>query len=428
MTEQELVKQCLGDICRKNGFEDLSVMTQRDFEFISSEMEERTGTLISVSTIKRLLHGEFSRIPQSATLNAISSYLGFKSWQEYKLSQQSPAKTTVKEIKPALPEKRPVTVSVSWKWLGFTLVTAGIIVFLSFVRLTPKHASNFSTASFGARKTTENAIPNTVVFNYNIDGVQADSFFIQQSWDRRRRVRIYKNNYTLTDIYYEPGYHVAKLIANDTIIKTVDISIPTDKWVFYAKESGFKNNPRYIKSANPIKDGSLVIDKKSLDSSQINPADEKVYLYTYFPKNISVSSDNFTLKARVRMKEVRNAQCPFIMYEVYCQRYFMYFKSFQKGCASESDAQFGDKVLNGKRADLSSLCADITRWNDIEMTVRNRQVSISINNELVYTSAYNHTAGLITGLGFISSGLCEVDFTELKGAGGKVVYSNDFNQ
>ncbi|MEI9809516.1 MAG: hypothetical protein WDO16_17520 [Bacteroidota bacterium] len=41
----------------------------------------------------------------------------------------------------------------------------------------------------------------------------ADSFFIQQSWDKNRRVKIDKHSHTLTDIYYEPGYHIAKLIA-----------------------------------------------------------------------------------------------------------------------------------------------------------------------------------------------------------------------
>ena len=48
--------------------------------------------------------------------------------------------------------------------------------------------------------------------------------------------RIYKNHYTVTDIYYEPGYHLAKLIANDSAIRVAEVSIPTDRWVFYANE------------------------------------------------------------------------------------------------------------------------------------------------------------------------------------------------
>lgn len=86
VSEQDLVKECLIEIFRLNGYENVSRLTQRDYEHISHEIETKTTTLISVSTLKRLLNGAFSRIPQTATLNAISNYLGYKSWQEYKLS------------------------------------------------------------------------------------------------------------------------------------------------------------------------------------------------------------------------------------------------------------------------------------------------------------------------------------------------------
>jgi hypothetical protein len=38
---------------------------------------------------------------------------------------------------------------------------------------------------------------------------------------------------------------------------------------------------------------------------------------------------------------------------------------------------------------------------------------------------YKTSAGLITGLGFISNGLCEVEFVELKGLDGKTIYQNN---
>ena len=99
MTEKELVKICLTEICRKNGISETSMMVQRDFEHISQSIDENTGVLISLSTIKRLLNGEFSRTPQIATLNAIAAYLGFKSWREYKSSMKN-------DIDYILPEPR----------------------------------------------------------------------------------------------------------------------------------------------------------------------------------------------------------------------------------------------------------------------------------------------------------------------------------
>jgi hypothetical protein len=426
MTEQDLVKRCLNQICKKNGFDDPSLMVQRDFELISRELEASTEILLSVSTIKRLLHGEFSRMPQIATLNAVSSYLGFKNWQEYRISVQESIPEKVQERNDVVvPARRPVF-SLNWKWIGLAIVVIGIIVFFSFVKKSSKPGLNDRKAQFSARKTTAASIPNSVVFNYNIDKVNADSFFIQQSWDRNRRVRIYKNTYTLTDIYYEPGYHTAKLIANDSVIKTVDVSIPTDKWFLFAKDLNPNSIPQYLNHINPVRNGYLTLEKSDLDSSRIKTEEEHKYIYTYFPGNIEVSSDNFIFRTRVRVKEVRQNQCPVIMYEIFCQKYFMFFESMPIGCASEMDLEFGENYVSGKRADLSSLCTDIDQWTNIEVRVQNKQASIFFNNKQVYTSTYNNSSGLITGLGFISNGLCEVDFVELKGLDGKVVYQDNF--
>src|SRR5688572_20441114 len=319
--EQALVRTCLLEIFRRNGYGDDALLTHRDFEHISHEIEAKTTTLISVSTLKRLLNGEFSRIPQTATLNAISNYLGFKNWQDYKLSflqngipapeQKQDQKTSSAPFKKTTGHFsrrfKLVTISV------FSLVCVAII-FL-FIRYSSRSVTgDVASATFSAEKTTSNEIPNTVVFHYNIDNVVADSFFIQQSWDQNRRVKIFKNNYTLTDIYYEPGYHIAKLIANDSVIRTVDISIPTDRWFLFAKDMSPKSVPQYIKpTTSIIHDGVLKLHPADLATNQINGMEEKRFVYAYFPSDIKVNSDNYILKTRVRIDEVKHNLCPNIM-------------------------------------------------------------------------------------------------------------------
>lgn len=429
MTEQELVKKCLTGICKRLGFYDLSVLTQRDHELISQEIENHTAILISVSTIKRLLNGEFSRMPQRATLNAISTYLGFKNWQEYKISLNNSSDIVNQaggDMDTRSPKSRNPGYAINRRWVWPAAIAMGVIAIFSFISFSSRSVSHYDTAQFTARKTTDNAIPNTVIFNYNIDKVEADSFFIQQSWDKNRRVRIYKGSYTLTDIYYEPGYHTAKLIANDSIIKTIDVSIPTDRWFLFAKDKSPKSIPRYISSNGAVKNGHLALDKADLDSNRINTDDEKLFAYTYFPKKIEVNSDNYILTARARMKKVRNNYCPYILYEVFCQKRFMFFTSTSTGCASESQLQFGENYVSGKKVDLSPLSADVTQWMDIKMVVKNRQVTIFFNNKPAFTTTYNNPSGLITGLGFFSNGLCEIDLVELKSLDGRVVYQNDF--
>ncbi|NIJ54390.1 hypothetical protein [Dyadobacter arcticus] len=423
MTEQDIVKQCLIGIFKKNGYQKLDGLTQRDFDHVGNEIERFTGISISGSTIKRLLSGQFSRLPQIATLDAISKYSGFKNWQEYKsalkqgendkLSENAFEDPKIEKIKKAKPENKTLKLALT----GLIVTAIGILAFMQLSR----RSAHFEKASFSMRKTTADNIPNTVIFQYNVDDVVADSFFIQQSWDSSKRVRIFKNNYTLTDIYFEPGYHIAKLIANDSVIKAIDVSIPTDRWFLFAKDN-LSGMPQYITTSNAHSGVDFGITAKDLTDNKIDITKEKFYVSTFFPGKIDVSSDNFTLKTRVKIKEVRKNFCPYVALEIFTQRYPMFFTITPKGCVSEAMVQFGEKFISGKETDLASLGFDVKQWMDIELIVKNRHARITLNNKEIFTITYKNTSKLIAGLGFMSNGLCEIEFVELKGLDGKVVY------
>ena len=85
LTERQWVQRCMAELCRKAGFADCSNLVQREMEFICDNIETKTGVLISLSTMKRLFKGQFSRQPQIATLDAISMFLGYQHWQDFKL-------------------------------------------------------------------------------------------------------------------------------------------------------------------------------------------------------------------------------------------------------------------------------------------------------------------------------------------------------
>jgi transcriptional regulator with XRE-family HTH domain len=407
MTDRQLIELGAQELAARQGFAAANDMRQRDLEYLCSRIEESSGILISLSTIKRILNGQYNRLPQVATLNALSVYLGYTDWQAFKSAKLAAAE------KHPLPRRR-------------SLIGAGISLLLLMVILSwnyfSRSAATAGTAAFSVRKTTKNAIPNTVVFTYDIDHLHGDSFFIQQSWDRNRRVRIYKNSHTLTDIYYEPGYHTAKLFANDQIVKTMDVSIPTDQWFFYSKESLTRGLPAYIHTDSPIRNGILGLDRQTLVASKIEPDKPQVYLYTYFPTSIEADADNFRLTARIKMTEMRNTACPFIMSEINCQRGFMYCTYTMPGCTGGISAQFGDHVINGKNNDLSPLAFDVLQWHQLEIVNRQREVTITIDGKAVMTKRYTVSAGLITGLGFHSNGLCQVDSIRLAGLDGKTVY------
>ena len=127
------------------------------------------------------------------------------------------------------------------------------------------------------------------------------------------------------------------------------------------------------------------------------------------------------------MKEVRNNLCPYITIEVYGQRYFMLLKSTPKGCANLASMRFGEKEINGKETDLASIAFDVTQWTDVELSVSDKHVTIKINDQQAFVTSYQNTSKLITGLSFISNGLCEIDHVALVGLDGKIVYKDNFD-
>ncbi len=417
MTDRQLITEAAEEVAVKQGFTDRREMRQRDLEYLRECIEEKSGILISLSTIKRILNNQYDRQPQVATLNALAVYLGFADWQSYKAGKTLAV--------PRIPQ--PLTVArPAFFWQRSRLVAIVGVGFLLLFLLSwsyfSKSAKGAGTATFSVRKTTQNAIPNTVVFNYDVSTLAGDSFFIQQSWDRNRRVRIDNNNHTLTDVYLEPGYHVAKLYVNDRVVKTADVSIPTNGWFFYSKETLSRGVPAYIHDDHPFHNGILGLDRAALAANRIDPEKPQIYLYTWFPARIFNDADNFRLTARIRMTEVRNTACPFIMSEIYCQKGFMYGTYTVPGCTGGISAQFGDQVVDGKKNDLSALAFDVSKWHDLQIVVRDRRASVYIDGLMAMTKPYTESAGLITGLGFHSNGLCEVDSIRLTGLDGKLVY------
>jgi len=126
------------------------------------------------------------------------------------------------------------------------------------------------------------------------------------------------------------------------------------------------------------------------------------------------------------MQEVRNSMCPYIEIELYCQRYFMNMRSTTKGCAHEAFIVFGEQIKKGNDTDLLPITFDVSKWTDIEITVKNKVAVVKINDKEAFSTQYTADTKYLAGLGYISNGLCEVDRVELYGLDGKLMYKDEF--
>src|SRR5690349_10300300 len=84
ISDKQLVRLCLEEICVKMGYADRSKILQSDLEHLCYLIEENTKIVISLSTLKRVFIEKFERLPQIATLDALTKFLGYSGWQDFK--------------------------------------------------------------------------------------------------------------------------------------------------------------------------------------------------------------------------------------------------------------------------------------------------------------------------------------------------------
>lgn len=420
--DKELLKLCLDELFEKMGYRHSQQISQSDLEHLSYLIEEKTRIILSLSTLKRVFYGKFERLPQISTLNALTSFLGYGGWQDFKAK-----KSTGNNVVSARTSQPGNITRKALLWLRhyrYPVIAICVAILLLMVRtITSNHEDE---ATFFIKKIVTEGVPNNVIFNYDIDHVAGDSFYIQPTWNRNIKIKIKKNNYTQTDTYYEPGYHTAKLICDGMVLKTVLVHIPTKDWIGYSKVNFYDPYPEYFKREHIIRDSVLGVDIDGLKASDVDMERNKIYYYAYFPDSIQLSSDNFVLKARIRMKKIGTTLCPWIISEIYSEDSFFYFTGTIPGCSSEIQAMFSDKYLDGKTTDLSALGYDVMQWKEIEIRVLKKKVTVWIGGNKALENFYSRPAGFIRGMGFGSNGLCEVDYVQLEDSEGSIVYRNDF--
>ena len=215
---------------------------QRDLEGLADAIEEKSGIKLSLSTLKRLWKDDYDQTPHPSTLQALVSILGYKDWQDFRMKEHLLVK---EELLPV--QKKPKGIVFRWVILGLVLLIPALIWVIGFK---PKQEGKQKPiikgpVTFTGNKTVAEGVPSTIIFNYDLSNVEADSFFFQQSWNDLEKVKIDPKEHYYSNIYLYPGFHRAKLIANDSIIKRVKVHITTDGWLPLARYQFTDSQPMY---------------------------------------------------------------------------------------------------------------------------------------------------------------------------------------
>lgn len=254
----------------------------------------------------------------------------------------------------------------------------------------------FYTDIFFSSKAIASGLPNTVLFQYDVRSSNADSVFIQQSWDATRRVKVSKDSHDYASIYYMPGYYRAKLILNDVVVKEHDVFIESDGWMGVLENEPI---PTYLPKdmlhhGNKI--GISPVDLK-LDISDLT-LDVPNLVLSNVTKKLLVAGDNFNFEVDIQNTlNHANSACKETSVMLLGTDGVIRIPLAKPGCAAQLKLRIGDQLLAGDSNDLSRFGVDFSNPVHLKCVVHGERIKIEFNHKTVYEGPFKKGIGNIVG-------------------------------
>ncbi|MBL0743158.1 hypothetical protein [Chryseolinea lacunae] len=398
---------------------------QRDLEYLATHIESKCNVKLSISTLKRLWKDEYAQDPHPSTLDALASALDFADWQSFKKAN---AQNMIHAFPPVAPpaKKEQARSAMPWVVVVLVVIAGGTVAMLGF-RSGKKTLTLPGNIPFRADKTVTHGVPNTVMFNYDVSNIDADSFFIQQSWNPRNRVRIDPKRNYLSSIYYTPGFHHARLMVNDSVVAFARVHIKTDGWFPMLKYDLTDNRAVYLDRKTMITAGAMAATEAQLKAANVDTQKEFFLRYYNSRDFEGVTSDAFDLETRVRGDSLMTQVCPLIELMMVCEEGIFFVPLTTKGCVSNLALQLGEVYQNGRDTNLSALGVPLHEWQTLRIRNENHEVTILLNGQPMHQLSYRNNFGKMVGFIYTFNVPGAVDFIRLRNGEGKVVYADEFD-
>ena len=417
VAEETHLEQCRRLIERQLGWGEAEAWSNADFVMLSEKIFERTGVQLSHTTLKRLWgRVRYESAPTPTTLNALAQFAGYDTWRGFQGSRSEALPEPAIAVAEA-PLPRPV-LNRQRLWVAALVGVLVLAVAVLWAFRRQPRPLRYGEVAFSSQPVAR-GIPNTVQFRYDATDSNADSVFIQQSWNPRLRFRVPKTAHQYASTYYFPGYFRAKLVLNDSVVREHDLYLRSEGWLGTLDRNPI---PAYFRTLNRP-GGAVGLTEADLAAQQVNFTEKIPTTSLFFVEDFGeIPADDFTLQTRLRSTFNRG--------EAVCQRAYVGFLCSNghhfvplsiPGCVGELALGFGNAHAEGKTSDFSGFGVDFSEWVTLRCEVRKKAVRVFVNDRLAWQGRFTNDVGKLVGLRYRFHGTGEVASAVVSRADGKVM-------
>jgi hypothetical protein len=243
------------------------------------------------------------------------------------------------------------------------------------------------------------------------------------------RARISKDNHFQTFIYYYPGFHTAKLIINDSVIKTEKVSISTKSWQGMVDGISADSLPQYISANSFFTNGQLYASKETLLKNGINISD-KLFWLNYF--NVGglekVDGENFSFETRIKNSlDEGGLTCQYFQLNIICEQGRISIPFCNPGCIANIHLHVAEVFKDGSKNDLSPFGIDLSTWRSLKIKTVDKKLDVYVDGERIFQLAFKKDLGPIAGFHYQFYGCGAVADVKLYNANNGLSFQDKFD-
>jgi hypothetical protein len=390
MIPNNLFEQLLDELKAKLNWGDFKTWTDKQFEALAEDILKKTGTAISVKTLKRVTgrikytHNHAQNYnPQLATKEALAQFLGYKSWQAYTKQYaltSNVAQSNEHEVDDVDDNKIHLTNSKRG-YLLFAVAFTVLMVILWFTLYKGQEDFVFKVIN------REGDAPHNAIFNYKVGG---DINRYQISYDDIYNLALGNYNVlkpehnqgTLTYTYLMPDVYYPSLLFNGEKIATDTVLVKSGKWL--ANICYINNEKKYsykiLDKVNFFTDSGIYLPPNRILDASINAAGYFTE-YRWFDA-FTFTGDDLSIDFQFKNSlYVGGEHCQDVMLLLKCKLGIVKVKLLKAGCTQWAELVGGKKSKLGNKVDMRHFGVINDQLQQLNCRIKNQELIVQLDGK-----------------------------------------------